>query len=265
LGTRAEQRTAIVTGASSGIGAATCRRLAADGWTVVATARRTERLDALVLDIGGIAVRADMSDPREIQRLVQHTVDACGRVDGLVLAAGVTDAARVLDMTAEAWHRTMAINLHGPFMLMRAALPWLLQARGAIVAVASIGSELAGVGSGAYGASKAALARLTRSVAVDYGPDGIRANTLSPGWIRTEMADAEMDALVGDDVVDREAAYQHVTRHTPSRRPGTPEEVAAAIAWLLSSEAAYVNGSVITIDGGTSAISPGTIAFMART
>jgi NAD(P)-dependent dehydrogenase (short-subunit alcohol dehydrogenase family) len=130
-----------------------------------------------------------------------------------------------------------------------------------VVAVGSIGAVVTGPASAAYGASKAALVRLVISIALDYGPDGIRANAVNPGWIRSEMADSEMDALGRAHGIDREAAYDLVTQHVPARRPAGPDEAAAAIAWLMSPDASYVNGAVLTVDGGTSTVSAGALAF----
>jgi len=255
------QRVVIITGGGTGIGAATARRLAAAGWQVVVAGRRPEPINAVAREVRGRALVADMSDEQQIEQVVGRVVDEYGRLDGLVLNAGVMLPGRVGELSVEDWHTTLAINVTGPFILVRVALPVLLTNGGVVVAVGSIGSVVSGPASAAYGASKAALIRLVRSIAVDYGPLGVRANAVNPGWIRSEMADAEMDTLGRAHGIDREAAYSLVTEHVPARRPADTNEAAAAIAWLMSSDASYVNGAVLTVDGGTSMVSAGTLAF----
>ena len=252
---------AMITGGGTGIGAATARLLAAAGWRVAVVGRRQAPLERVAIETGALAIAADASDERQIERAVSCVQSTYGRLDGLVLSAGVIRPGRVAELAVEAWRATIETNLTGPFLLTRAALPLLLQNRGAIVAVGSIGACVTGPASAAYGASKAGLIRLIRSIAVDYGPQGVRANAVNPGWVRSEMADAEMDALGRVHGVDREAAYRLVTEHVPSRRAATSEEAAAAIRWLLSPDATYVNGAVITVDGGTSVVSAGALAF----
>jgi meso-butanediol dehydrogenase/(S,S)-butanediol dehydrogenase/diacetyl reductase len=251
----------LITGGGSGIGAATARRLARAGWQPVITGRRAQPLAAVADEVGGLALTADMSEPEQVEEVVRRVVADYGRLDGLVLNAGVMRPGRVVDLSVDDWRVTLANNVTGPFLLARAALPYLLASRGAIVAVGSIGAVVAGPASAAYGASKAALVRLIRSIAVDYGPQGVRANAINPGWVRSEMADAEMDELGLAHGIDRNAAYDLVVEHVPARRAGGSDEAAAAIAWLLSSEAGYVNGAVLTVDGGTSIVSVGALAF----
>jgi NAD(P)-dependent dehydrogenase (short-subunit alcohol dehydrogenase family) len=147
---------------------------------------------------------------------------------------------------------------------MRAALPHLINSGGAIVGVASAAALRATAGIAGYDSTKAGLAMLMQSVAVDYGPVGVRANAVCPGWTRTEMADMEMSEF-GDALgVGREEAYGLATAFVPSRRPAAASEIAAAIAWLLSEQASYVNAAVIPVDGGLIAVEPGAIAFDPR-
>lgn len=251
----------VITGGGSGIGAGTARALTAAGWRAVITGRRTEPLNAVAEATGAVPIAGDMSDEGHIRRVLDRVRTDYGRLDGLVLNAGIMLPGRLLDLSVEDWRKTLEINLTGPFLLLKASLPLLVDTAGAVVAVGSIGAERTGPGSAAYGTSKAGLVRLIKSVAVDYGPQGVRANVVNPGWVRSEMADAEMDALGTARGIDREAAYRLVTEHVPSRRPATSSEAAAVIAWLLSPQAAYVNGAVVTADGGTSVVGVGTLAF----
>ncbi|MFE7776369.1 SDR family NAD(P)-dependent oxidoreductase [Streptomyces sp. NPDC057445] len=260
----ADQRVFIITGGGTGIGAATVRLLRADGHHVVISGRRPEPLFAIARETGALAHPADAADPGAVQSLVDAAVTAYGRLDGLVLNAGVGRAGAVGDLADEDWEAVMRTNVTGPFLLLRAALPQLLRARGSVVAVASVSALRNGQANAAYATSKAALLQLCRSVAVDYGRQGVRANTVCPSWVRTEMADRRMarfaeEAALGDGGV--QAAYEEATRLIPAHRPGEPHEVAEAISWLLSPAASFVNGATLTVDGGVTAVDPGTLAF----
>ncbi|MEV6976848.1 SDR family oxidoreductase [Kitasatospora sp. NPDC093806] len=261
-----DQRVVIVTGGGTGIGAATARLLRAEGHRVVVSGRRAEPLESLARETGALAHVADTADPEGVRSLVAAAVSAYGRLDGLVLNAGVGRGGSVGEVTLEDWELVMRTNLTGPFLLLREALPHLLAARGAVVAVASVSALRNGVGNAAYATSKAALLQLCRSLAVDYGRLGLRANTVCPSWVRTDMADRRMARFAEEEGLagGLDEAYGEVTRLTPAGRPGEPAEVAAAVGWLLSPAAGYVNGAVLTVDGGVTALDPGTAAFDLR-
>jgi NAD(P)-dependent dehydrogenase (short-subunit alcohol dehydrogenase family) len=254
-------RAVIVTGAGTGIGAAVARRLARDGASVVLVGRRRDPIERVAAATGQTFVVADASTEEGVERIVAATVDAHGGIDGLVLNAGVMLPGTVAEASVDDWRATLDVNLTGPFLLARAALPQLLERQGSVVSVASIAALRAGPGMAAYCASKAGLVLLTQCLAVEQGAAGLRANVVAPGWVRTEMADEEMDEFGGPRGLDREAAYAEITRNVPARRPATADEAAAAVVWLLSPQAAYVNGSVLTVDGGTSIVDVGTLAF----
>jgi meso-butanediol dehydrogenase / (S,S)-butanediol dehydrogenase / diacetyl reductase len=252
---------ALVTGGGSGIGAATARRLAAAGYGVCVTGRRPEPLEEVAAEIGGLAVVADTGDSGAVERAVAATVERFGGLDALVCNAGRGASGAVAEQTPERWARVVDTNLTGAFLACRAALPHLVESRGAVVTVASVAGLRASPESAAYGASKAGLIMLTQSIALDYGPSGVRANCVCPGWIRTPMADAAMDELAKRMGGDREAAYELAHRLVPARRPGTPEEVAEAIAWLASPAGSYVNGAVLPVDGGGAIVDVASAAF----
>lgn len=253
-------RTALVTGAGTGIGAATSLRLAADGYAVALVGRRAEPLreTADVIEAGGgraVPISADVGDPAQADRVVADAVTALGGgLDVVVLAHGVGGSAPVADDTAEGWDEVIRINLTGAFLVARAALPHLEARRGGIVTVASTNAWAAGPGWASYCASKAGLAMLTASIANDYGPRGVRANCVCPGWVRTPMADTDMDEIAARRGTDREGAYRLTSSTTPLRRPAEPEEIAAVIAFLAGPDASYVNGATIPVDGGATVV-----------
>jgi meso-butanediol dehydrogenase / (S,S)-butanediol dehydrogenase / diacetyl reductase len=149
-----------------------------------------------------------------------------------------------------------AHDLTGAFLMARAALPALIERSGSVVNVSSVNGHLAGPGWAAYCTSKAGLIMLTRSLANDYGPRGVRANAVCPGWVRTPMGDSDMDEVAQVRGVDREGAYRLTHADNPLRRPAEPEEVASVVSFLAGPDAAYVTGVALDVDGGTSVVDP---------
>jgi NAD(P)-dependent dehydrogenase (short-subunit alcohol dehydrogenase family) len=252
---------AVVTGAATGIGRATAHALARDGYAVALLGRRPGPLEDVAAEVregGGhaIAAQADVTSAEQVAAAIGAVVERFGCVDVLVNNAGVGDTAPVLEETLERWEETLRINLTGSFIATQVALPHLIERRGAVVNVASVNGVLAGPGWTSYCVSKAGLIMLARCVANDYGRDGVRANAVCPGWVRTPMGDADMDEVAREQGIDREGAYARVHRQHPLGRPAEPEEIADVIAFLASPRAAYITGATVMVDGGTTIIDP---------
>jgi NAD(P)-dependent dehydrogenase (short-subunit alcohol dehydrogenase family) len=257
-------RVAVVTGAGTGIGAAVAGRFVAEGARVVLTGRRPGPLRDVAAALGerALAFPADAADVAAMAGLVAAAVARFGGVDILVANAGGHGVGTAADIADGDWDRSMRANVTTCLVSARACLPQLIERRGCVVVVSSIAGLAAAPESVGYVTAKHALIGLARSMARDFGSRGVRVNTVCPGWVRTPMADQEMDALAGlRGLPDRDAAYALATAQVPLRRPAEPAEVAAAVAFLASGHASAVTGAVLTVDGGATAVDLPTIAY----
>ncbi|HSJ51199.1 MAG TPA: SDR family oxidoreductase [Actinomycetota bacterium] len=252
----------VVSGGGTGIGAATARRFAAEGASVVVTGRRPEPLGTIAAQTGGVAVPGDVTQRGQAERVVAEARARFGGLDVVVANAGVGFGGAAGEVDDERWTRTIEINVTGVLRLVRAAIPALLErGGGSIVVVSSVSGLVGGPESAAYDASKAALLGLVRSIAIDYGPRGIRANAVCPGWVVTPMGDESMDELGAERGLAREDAYALATAHIPLRRPATAEEIAACCLFLASEESSIVTGIALVADGGGTAVDVASLAF----
>jgi NAD(P)-dependent dehydrogenase (short-subunit alcohol dehydrogenase family) len=234
---------AIVTGASSGIGRATAVRLASDGVDVVLVGRRADRLATVAA--GALRIPADLTNEGEPARVVAAAVERFGQLDILVNAAGILVAGSIENTSAVAWDRTINVNLRAAFLMMSAATPQLISARGNVVNVSSVTGQRAFPGILAYCVSKAGLDQLTRCAALELAAHGVRVNAVNPGVVVTEAHVAGgMDPAAYEQFLERSK-----TTH-PLGRVGQAEEIAELIAFLASDRASWITGATYSIDGG---------------
>jgi NAD(P)-dependent dehydrogenase (short-subunit alcohol dehydrogenase family) len=242
-------RVAVITGAGSGIGLATARRLAADGCRVVCVDIDEATGKSAAQEVGGLFVRADVTSESEVNAAFAAAIDACGAVDIAFNNAGISppDDDSILTTGLQAWRRVQDVNLTSVFLCCRAVLPHMLrQRRGSIINVASFVAVLGSATSQiSYTASKGGVLALSRELAVQFARDGIRVNALCPGPINTPML-KELYAA------DPEAAARRLV-HVPMGRFGEPGEIAAAVAFLASDDASFITGTTFLVDGGISA------------
>jgi NAD(P)-dependent dehydrogenase (short-subunit alcohol dehydrogenase family) len=244
-GRRLEGKRALVTGGGRGIGSGIAHRLAAEGATVIvvdvdgAAAARTAEAAPRPRTSRHVGVAGDVTDPEALERIAATVRTEFGALDVLVNNAGIGPRGRISEYTRDTWGRVLDVNLSAPFHLTASCLPLLRDGNGAaIVNICSL-AVIGLWGQAAYDASKGGLQTLTRSMAVELGPNGIRANAVCPGMIDTDML----------STADREGVDRQV-RTLPIPRLGTIDDVAAAVAWLASDDAAYITGQSLFVDGG---------------
>ncbi len=259
---RFRDKTALITGAGTGIGAAIAVRLHAEGANVALMGRRAAPLERVAKPLGGLVVPADASSAEQVQEAFDKIHSTFGLVDVLVCNAGGFGFGTLTENSDSDWDKSVQANLNTAMVTARAAMPDLIDRNGNVLIISSIAGLAAGPEACGYVTMKHALIGLAKSIARDFGPSGVRCNTICPGWVRTEMADSEMDELVerkGLKSVDE--AYSLVTSDVPLGRAALPEDIANASAFLCSAEAAMISGAVLTVDGGATVVDVPTIAF----
>ena len=244
--TRFEGKTAVVTGGARGIGAATARRLASEGATVVVADFDEDGAKQAAAEIGGHAVRCDVTRLADVEAAVDTARELGGSVDILVTCAGIIRDNLLFKMSDDDWDAVMAVHLRGAFLMTRAAQKHFVEQRyGKVVCLSSV-SALGNRGQANYATAKMGLQGFVRTLGIELGPFGVNANAIAPGFIATDMTDATA-ARVGMSVEDfRQAAADR----NPVRRVGFPDDIAAAAAFLCSDEASYITGQTLYVDGG---------------
>lgn len=246
---RFEDKVVLITGAASGIGLATVERVASEGGRVFCVDVQAEAVEAAAkkaeaLGSESAARVCDVSDEAAVADTVADCIERFGRLDALCNVAGILRFAHAHELDFATWKKIQAVNLDGTFLFCRAAIPHLLETGGSIVNVASV-AAVAGLAYGAaYAASKGGVLALTRTLAVEYGKQGLRVNAVNPGSIKTPMT-------AGGAGLPKDADMKLVLRQMALDKPRGPETVASLIAFLASDDAAHVNGEDILVDGGT--------------
>lgn len=239
---------AIITGGGSGMGAATARKLIDNGWNVTLFGRNLAKLEAMRDSLAQpervVVVQGDVSQATDVERLVASHIESFGRLDGLVNSAGVPFGGAIETVSLEDWRASMAINVEGVFNTIQKSLPHLKEAGGAIVNVSSVSGLAGDWGFSPYNAAKGAVTNFTRSLALELGSQGVRINAVAP-----TLTESDMTSFVTED--DKVMAM--FRNRIPLGRAAKAHEVAAAIYFLLSSEASFINGVNLPVDGGVTA------------
>jgi len=248
---RFEGRTAVVTGAGSGIGRATAIRLADEGAVVACldvVAENVEETVSTITSAGGTAAahRCDVTDESDVNDTVDHVASDLGTPTVLCNVAGIGMFAHTAEMSLASWQRILAVNLTGPFLMSRAVLPHMLEpSSGSIVNVASTSGLMGAAYSAAYCASKGGVVLLTKAMAIEYAGRGVRVNAVAPGMVDTP--------LISEFSLPDGADPKHIRRITSRLGASTPAQIAASIVFLASDESAYTTGAVLAVDGGITA------------
>ncbi|MEC0368838.1 SDR family NAD(P)-dependent oxidoreductase [Paenibacillus chibensis] len=247
---RVSGKVAIVTGAAGGMGKADAILLAQEGAKVVVTDIQEDKVNEVVAEInhnGGEAIgfRHNVTSEEEWQHIVDETVKKWGKIDVLVNNAGISLAKALIDTTAQDWDKVMSINLTGGFFGLKHVIPVMQKnGGGSIINISSIAGLTGSNGAGPYTASKGAVRMLTKAVAIDYGKDNIRCNSIHPGYIETPMT---------KDLLADENMTKWFMSNTPLPRLGKPENIAQGVLFLASDESSFITGAELAIDGGVSA------------
>ncbi|KTS28124.1 SDR family NAD(P)-dependent oxidoreductase [Pantoea stewartii] len=237
----------VVTGAGSGIGAASAKRFAEEGASVVLVGRTRDKLEKVAAQLSGqdhMVADCDVAEADQVQALASRVEEKYGRVDVLVNNAGIIVQGRIHEIELADWKKLMSVDLDGVFHCVHYFMPALLKTRGNVVNISSVSGLGGDWGMSVYNAAKGAITNFTRSLAMDYGTDGVRVNAICPGFTFTDLTEG-----VKNDQALLERFYDRI----PLRRAGEPEDIADAIAFIASDDARYITGANLPVDGGLSA------------
>jgi meso-butanediol dehydrogenase / (S,S)-butanediol dehydrogenase / diacetyl reductase len=253
-----EGKVALITGGGTGIGAAIAQRFIAEGASVCITGRRQEMLDKVALSLPAgkvITCAGDVSSYADVERMVSTVIEFGGQLDVLVNNAGMSYHGSVTELSPEEWRRVLDVNLTGPFLVMKASIPYMLKAGGgSIINIASLAGLRCIPAGSAYCSSKAGLIMLTQQAALDYGPSKIRCNVICPGPIQTPMLEGGMSLLKDRLKTDLNGAFSYFSAYSPLQRVAAPSEISGICAFLASEDSSFMTGVVLPADGGAAIV-----------
>lgn len=251
-------KVALVTGGGTGIGAAIAERFVTEGAMVCISGLHREMLEKVAESLPSGTVEicpGDTSKEEDADRMVKTAVSFGGRIDVLVNNAGIIGTGSVADLDPDVWQKIIDVNLTGPFLLMRAAIPHMIEdGGGSIINIASVGGKRCLPGMPAYCSSKAGLIMLTQQAALDYGPQNIRCNAVCPGGIKTAMIEKEFGQFGEMLGIENERFFEIISEALPLQRFGEPNEITGICVYLASDDSSFTTGSAILVDAGTSVV-----------
>ncbi len=255
-----EGKVAMITGAGAGIGVEIAKRFVAEGAKICITGRRQNKLDETIAMLpAGTAITCvgDVSTLEGAKRMVEATVEFGGKIDILVNNAAIDPGGSVVDLDPDVWHAVIETNLTGPFYTMKFAIPYMIEnGGGSIVNISSLASVRCIPTMAPYCASKAGLNHLTNQVALDFGKHNVRANSVLPGPVRTEMSEHSLGGMATAMGCDMDGVFKQLTCTLPLQRVAAPREIAGICAFLGSDDASFITAETILVDGGASMVDP---------
>ena len=260
---RLDKKVALITGGGTGIGAAIAKRFTESGASIAVTGRRAGPIEKIARELNGLAIPGDTTKSDDCDAAVKQTIDRFGRLDIVIANAGIMSVGNVVSQTLQEWHKIMDINISGVMQIARAAIPAMIdQGKGSIVNISSVAGLSAGAELTGYVTSKHAVTGLTKSMAIDYGKDNIRVNTLCPGWIRTPMSEEEMATIAANKNISVQEALGLTVKYLPLQRMAEPDEIATCAEFLASDDASFVTGITLVADGGGEIVDVGSLSFL---
>jgi meso-butanediol dehydrogenase/(S,S)-butanediol dehydrogenase/diacetyl reductase len=253
-----EGKVVLITGGGTGIGTAIAERFVAEGAKICISGRRQEMLDKVARSLlaGTVATcPGDVTKYEDVERMVKTALTFGGRLDVVVNNAGIDPGGTVTDVDVELWRQVIEINLTGPFLVMKAAIPHMIRGGGgSIINISSLGGLRCLPGMAAYCSSKAALIMLTKQAALDYGPFKVRCNAVCPGATRTAMLESALSPLAQALSTDVDGVFARISSNVPLRRVAAPDEISGICSYLASDDSSFMTGSVLLIDGGAAVV-----------
>ena len=252
---RLEGKTALITGGARGIGAAIAKRFVDDGAKIVISDIREDLLNDVVKTLKPGMAKAcagDVTKFEDVKKMVAETIAFGGKIDILVNNAGIDPGGSIVDIEIDLWKKILDVNLNGPFLCMKAAIPEMIkQGGGSIVSIASLAGVRCLPSMPAYCSSKGGLIQLAAQCALEYGPKGIRSNVVAPGATKTEML---INAMEGLSKAIKKDAFEVLTESVPLRHAATPAQITGAVSFLASDDADFITGAVLLVDGGAAIV-----------